>query len=115
AVVGRLREVDGLHGAVAPDRPSWRQGGTAVALAFPIEDGSTQAGRNLIDTLRTQVHAVGPDVRLGGSVAQNADFIDAVYGNFPRMIALIGVITFILLARAFRSLLLPLKAVLLNV
>ena len=43
------------------------------------------------------------------------DFIDAVYGNFPLMIALIAIITFILLARAFRSLLLPLKAVILNV
>ncbi len=36
-------------------------------------------------------------------------------GNFPLMIALIALITFVLLARAFRSLLLPLKAVVLNV
>src|SRR3712207_7868714 len=47
--------------------------------------------------------------------ASNADFIDAVYGSFPLMIALIAISTFILLARAFRSLLLPLKAILLNV
>ena len=45
----------------------------------------------------------------------NEDFINAVYGNFPLMIALIGIVTFILLARAFRSLLLPLKAIVLNV
>ena len=50
-----------------------------------------------------------------GFRAQNEDFINAVYGNFPLMILLIAVITFILLARAFRSLLLPLKAVILNV
>jgi RND superfamily putative drug exporter len=54
-------------------------------------------------------------VRLGGLSAQNHDFIEAVYGNFPLMIALIAIITFVLLARAFRSLLLPLKAVILNV
>ena len=54
-------------------------------------------------------------MRVGGLPAQNDDFINAVYGNFPLMIALIAVITFILLARAFRSLLLPLKAVILNV
>jgi putative drug exporter of the RND superfamily len=48
-------------------------------------------------------------------VAQNSDFIDAVYGSFPVMIALIAVLTFVLLARAFRSLLLPAKAVVLNV
>ena len=52
-------------------------------------------------------HAVGPDVRVGGQPASNADFIDAVYGSFPLMIALIAITTFILLARAFRSLLLP--------
>jgi len=50
----------------------------------------------------------------GGQAAQSADFLDAVYGNFPLVIALISAFTFVLLARAFRSLILPLKAVLLN-
>ena len=54
-------------------------------------------------------------MRVGGEPASNADFIDVVYGSFPLMIALIAVTTFILLARAFRSLLLPAKAILLNV
>ena len=58
--------------------------------------------------------AAAADVTFGGEAAQSADFLDAVYGNFPLMIALISVLTFVLLARAFRSLLLPLKAVLLN-
>jgi putative drug exporter of the RND superfamily len=52
---------------------------------------------------------------VGGIVAQNTDFIDAVYGSFPVMIALIALLTFALLARAFRSLVLPAKAVVLNV
>ena len=51
---------------------------------------------------------------VGGEAAQSADFLHAVYGNFPLMILAISVLTFILLARAFRSLILPLKAVLLN-
>jgi putative drug exporter of the RND superfamily len=49
-----------------------------------------------------------------GAAAQSADFIDAVYGNFPLILALILGLTFLLLARAFRSLILPAKAVLLN-
>jgi putative drug exporter of the RND superfamily len=65
--------------------------------------------------VREAAHAVGPDVRVGGQPASNADFIDAVYGSFPLMIALITITTFILLARAFRSLLLPAKAIVLNV
>ena len=51
---------------------------------------------------------------IGSEAAQGADFLEAVYGNFPLMVALISILTFILLARAFRSLVLPLKAVLLN-
>ena len=54
-------------------------------------------------------------MRVGGQPAANDDFINAVYGSFPLMIALICITTFILLARAFRSLLLPLKAIILNV
>ncbi|HEV7754203.1 MAG TPA: MMPL family transporter [Baekduia sp.] len=114
-VARAVAAVDGIHGTIAPVDATWRRGGTAVVEAFPAEDGSSQAGRDLVSAVRTAAHEAGPDVRLGGSVAQNADFIDAVYSNFPLMIVLISVITFILLARAFRSLLLPLKAVILNV
>ena len=51
----------------------------------------------------------------GGTGPLDADFIDAVYGSFPLMIAVISILTFVLLARAFRSLLLPAKAIVLNV
>ena len=68
-----------------------------------------------VDRVRDAAHAAGPEVQVGGIVAQNVDFVSAVYGSFPLMIALIAVLTFVLLARAFRSLLLPAKAVLLNV
>jgi len=108
-------KVDGIHGAVAPADPSWRRDGTALVNAFPTPDGSTSAGRDLVREVKDVAHAQGPDVRLGGQQASNTDFIDAVYGNFPLMIGLIALFTFLLLARAFRSLLLPAKAVILNV
>ena len=110
-----LRSLEGIHGAVAPDSPEWRQGGTAVVEAFPTADGATSESRDTLDRVRAAAHGAGPDVRVGGNLALNDDFIDAVYGNFPLMIALIGITTFLLLARAFRSLLLPAKAVALNV
>jgi RND superfamily putative drug exporter len=69
----------------------------------------------VLDRVRETAHAEGPEVKVGGFPAVNDDFISAVYGSFPLMLALIAVITFLLLARAFRSLLLPLKAVILNV
>jgi RND superfamily putative drug exporter len=114
-VASALRQVDGIHGAVAPDTATWRRDGTAIVDAFPTADSSRPAATHTLDRVRSTAHAQGPDVRVGGGPALNRDFIDAVYGNFPLMIALIGVVTFVLLARAFRSLLLPLKAVALNV
>jgi putative drug exporter of the RND superfamily len=114
-VANELGKVDGMHGAAAPDSPEWRNDGAAEVLGFPVADDSTPAGRATLDRARHAAHQAGPDVRIGGLPAQNDDFISAVYGNFPLMIALIAVVTFILLARAFRSLLLPLKAVVLNV
>jgi len=115
AVASALARVGGVHGAVAPGGALWRAPGAAVIDAFAVGDGSSAAGRDTLDRVRAAVRADGPRVRLGGVGAQNSDFIEAVYGNFPLMIALIALVTFVLLARAFRSLLLPLKAVILNV
>jgi RND superfamily putative drug exporter len=114
-VAAALRNVTGIHGAVAPTGPQWSRAGTAIVDAIPTADGSTSAGRDTIASARNAVHAAGANVKLGGVGAENADFVSAIYGSFPVMIALIAVLTFLLLARAFRSLLLPLKAVLLNI
>jgi len=114
-VAAAMAAVPGVHGAVAPAAPEWRRNGAAVVDSFSVPDGSSTSGRDTLDNVRSAVHATGAEVRLGGLAAQNEDFIEAVYGNFPLMIALIAIITFILLARAFRSLLLPLKAVVLNI
>jgi RND superfamily putative drug exporter len=114
-VAQAMAAVPGVHGAVAPLGPQWRSNGAAVVDAFSVPDGSSSSGRDTLDNVRTAAHNAGGEVRLGGLAAQNEDFIEAVYGNFPLMIALIAIITFILLARAFRSLLLPLKAVVLNI
>ncbi|HEX2084275.1 MAG TPA: MMPL family transporter, partial [Solirubrobacteraceae bacterium] len=114
-VVAALDGVEGVHGAVAPGDAGWRRDGTAVVDAIPVPDSGSAAGEATLERARDAAHAAGADVRFGGQPASNADFVDAVYGSFPLMIAIIAITTFILLARAFRSLLLPAKAILLNV
>jgi putative drug exporter of the RND superfamily len=114
-LVADLSEVDGIHGAVAPDGADWRRGGGALVEAIPTPEIGTDESEATLAGVRDVAHAAGPDVRVGGQPAANDDFIDAVYGSFPLMIALIAVTTFLLLARAFRSLLLPAKAIVLNV
>jgi RND superfamily putative drug exporter len=106
----RLARVDGVVGATAPAGDAWHRGGDAVVDVFAHDDSSAT-----VDRVRDAAHTLAPSARVGGIVAQNDDFIAAVYGNFPLMITLIALLTFVLLARAFRSLLLPLKAVALNV
>jgi putative drug exporter of the RND superfamily len=51
---------------------------------------------------------------LGGVAPEDRDFVHAVYGNFPYVLLFVILLSYILLARAVRSLLLPLKAVILN-
>jgi RND superfamily putative drug exporter len=54
------------------------------------------------------------DVMAGGGPAQGVDFLHRAYTFFPPLIAAVLLLSYVLLVRAFRSLLLPLKAVLLN-
>ena len=56
----------------------------------------------------------GVRVLAGGGPPQGVDFIQRSYAIFPWLVLGVLVLTYLLLLRAFRSLLLPLKAVLLN-
>ena len=111
-VAETLAGVDGVQAAVAP--PVWRRNGTALVTVIPTEDGYSREGRATLDRIRAAAQALPAAVTIGSQAAQSSDFVDAVYGSFPLTIGLIASLTFLLLARAFRSLLLPLAAVLLN-
>ncbi|MDQ3778907.1 MAG: MMPL family transporter [Actinomycetota bacterium] len=56
----------------------------------------------------------GTEVLAGGGPPFGVDFLDLTYGAFPWLVVAVLVMTYILLVRAFRSLLLPLKAIVLN-
>src|SRR5947209_12081735 len=109
AVAARLRSVQGVEGAVAP--PAWRRGSDTLVEAFPSTDGAAKSVRSTISRIKD---ALPPNATLGGVAAEDRDFVHAVYGNFPYVLGFVVLLTFLLLTRAFRSLLLPLKAVILN-
>ncbi len=56
----------------------------------------------------------GVRVLAGGGPPQGVDFIDRSYSVFPWLVLAVLALTYLLLMRAFRSIILPLKAVLLN-
>lgn len=113
SLAAHLRQVPGVRDAVAPPGPAWRRGGTALVDVQPSSETGSPAGKQAITSVRAAV-AGQPEVQVGGIGPENADFTHAVYGHFPLMLAVIALITFLLLARAFRSVLLPAKAVVLN-
>jgi RND superfamily putative drug exporter len=109
-IVAKLRSTPGVAAAVAP--PAWRKGPTSLVEAFPSTDSSAKSVRTTISRVRSELKGTGGT--LGGVAAEDRDFVRAVYGNFPYVLGFVVLFTFILLARAFRSLILPLKAVVLN-
>jgi RND superfamily putative drug exporter len=77
------------------------------------------AALEFVDRLRGDiVPAAGfpqsTDLYAGGGPPSGVDFLDMTYGAFPWLVLGVLVLTYILLLRAFRSLLLPLKAIVLN-
>jgi len=111
-IAAKLRATSGIAGVIAPTGPSWRKGGDSIVEAFPAVDGSSKH----IQSLVTRVHKAlnGTDATLGGIAPADRDFVHAVYGNFPYVLGLVVLLTVILLMRAFRSIVLPLKAAVLN-
>jgi RND superfamily putative drug exporter len=109
-IVDKLRASPGIAGAVAP--PDWVKGSNSLIEAFPSSDAATTETRATIKRVRSELTGTGGT--LGGVAAEDRDFVAAVYSNFPYVLGFVVLLTFVLLARAFRSLVLPLKAVVLN-
>jgi RND superfamily putative drug exporter len=116
AAAARLRAIGGVRGVVGPTDPAWQRGGTQLGIVLPARDAASDAGRATLDRIRDAAEGDGAiPARVGGPAAQDRDLTEAIYAAFPLMVLLIAVITFALLARALRSVVLPLKAVALNV
>jgi RND superfamily putative drug exporter len=113
-VVDALRRTPGIAAAVAPSQ--WRRDGDALVEAFPSSDSASNASSDTISRIQHDVlpSLGGVTATLGGISPEDRDFVHAVYGKFPYVLAFVISLTFILLMRAFRSVLLPLKAVVLN-
>jgi len=109
----QLSAIPGVRTAVAPAGGAWRRDGTALISVQPAAEPSTAAGTATIARVRALADRV-PGALTGGPGPLQLDENHAIYGRFPLLLALLAVATVLLLARAFRALLLPVKAVLLN-
>jgi RND superfamily putative drug exporter len=118
-VAAAVGQAEGVSSASAP--PAWRLEKTGLVEAFGADDGNSRTAKKTISNLQDDVlpgvqSQIGAGVKLtlGGVAPEGRDFVHAVYGKFPYVLLFVLILTFVLLMRAFRSVLLPLKAVILN-
>jgi putative drug exporter of the RND superfamily len=111
AAAEAARGVDGVQLAVVGTTSA----DSAVVDVLPTDATVDSSGTVIVDAVRSAVeNAVRTDIGVTGVGAGVSDYFRAVYDKFPYVLALIALITFALLVRTFRSLLLALKAVVLN-
>lgn len=105
--------------AVAAVLPDMKPAGTLIYLAVvPKEGADATATRDLVDRLRMKVlpEAAGDLGRplVGGGPAELVDYNNQIRWAMPRVIGLVLTITFVVLLLLLRSVVLPLKAIIMN-
>jgi uncharacterized membrane protein YdfJ with MMPL/SSD domain len=121
ALIGRVRsDPEVVFVRYRPSRPyidpTGRYAQIVVAGKHEYGEGPAQS---FVHRLRDEIipsasWPANARVLAGGGPPQGVDFLDRSYAVFPWLIFGVLVLTYLLLMRAFRSLLLPLKAVILN-
>ena len=106
----RLRTVPGVTGAEVTQ--------TAVDISLIAvrhdADPMSPRARRLVTDVRAVEPPAGSQVLVGGDTAELVDLLSSLRHTLPWMAAFVGLVTFILLFLAFGSVVLPLKAIAMN-
>ncbi|HZU40200.1 MAG TPA: MMPL family transporter [Solirubrobacteraceae bacterium] len=114
AVEQRLAGVSGIATAVRSSAPDSNHRGTTVLIGIPATETVNSRSLAPVRAARTALAHVPGVIGVAGEGAIELDYQHAVFGSFPLMFAIIALLTIALLARAFRSIVLAVKAVALN-
>ncbi len=86
----------------------------ATVRVLPRPDPDTSEAEQLVREIR-ELDIEGLQLLVTGESAYRLDMIDRIHHGIPYVLLFVMVVTYLVLLAAFRSLLLPLKAVLMNV
>src|SRR5665213_942657 len=115
ATISALKSVTGVAMVTLPSGSTGTRAGQSDVIVVPtietVNSATLAPSRNVERVLSTLSGVVGVT---GEGPGQQA-FTSAVYGNVPLMLFVLALLTFLLLARALRSVVLAIKAVILNV
>ena len=111
--VDTLNATEGV--AFAQGIPASQDGSLSLVMAYPTtspQDAKTEA---LIRNLRANIiPKTGVEAKVGGFTAAGVDFADSIGSRMPYLFLGVLSLSFLLLMAVFRSLLVPLKAVIMN-
>ncbi|MGH8960749.1 MAG: MMPL family transporter, partial [Jatrophihabitantaceae bacterium] len=110
-----LAALPGVHDVVGANLPGFRADGTSLSYVLPSAEATQPRGQDVVQAVRRRVAGDADVIGIGGLGAQMHDFDRAIYGSFWQMLLIIAVVTLVLLTVALGSLLLAVKAVLVNV
>ena len=111
--VGTIRKVEGI--AFAQATPASPDGSLSLVIAYPTTAPQDEATTKLIKALRNDViPETGVQAKVGGFTAAGVDFADVIGSRMPLLFLGVLSLSFLLLMAVFRSLLVPLKAVIMN-
>ena len=117
ALAEQLRGVDGVA-AVTPAIPSPDEN-AAILQVYPTTSPQDPATNRLVHNLRDNVIPdatadAGPRVLIGGATASTIDFSEKNSERLPILMGVVISLSFILLMIVFRSIVVPLKAAIMN-
>src|SRR5438034_10294705 len=82
-----------------------------VISKFGMLDEHSQA---LVQAIRNSPPGGGINVLVDGGTAGDIDYVNSLYTDFPKAVLIVALTTYLVLLLLFRSLVLPLKAILMN-
>jgi RND superfamily putative drug exporter len=89
-------------------------GNAAVVVVFPKGAPQDQSTETLVHRLRAQIHQEGLSIHVGSVTAIAIDAADHIGARLPYMVAAVIVLSFLLLLAVFRSVLVAIKAGIMN-
>jgi trehalose monomycolate/heme transporter len=109
-----LAAVRGLDGVVGADITGQSGDTTRISIRYSGEAISDET-RDLVQRTRELPVSPGTDVQVGGRSAELVDLLASLGRLLPWMALMVGITTFVLLFLAFGSVVLPIKAIVMNV
>jgi len=105
-----IAAIPGVRGAAISDNEG---NSSMITVTYDGEPSSLQA-RGIVEDIRASEAPAGAEVMVGGSSASVVDQLTSLTERLPWMVLLVAGITFVLLAVAFGSLVVPIKAIVMN-